>query len=388
MVGRQFFLTVMAVASAALLSGHISLAANASAKEVNAKQLNILQGFSISVFATGINDARMMAMTPRGDIIVSTPDTSKLRLVMSDADGDGKSDGVKILFDGLKRPHGVALHDGWLYVAETDAVGRVRYDPAKREVQGRYVRIIKGLPARGGHSTRSIKFGPDGALYLTIGSSCNVCIEKDNRRATMMRFNADGTGGEIYASGLRNTVGFDWSPHDEKLYAADNGRDWLGDNFPPCELNVIEKDGFYGWPYANGAKVPDPKYGRKNPGSVAKSRSPVHAFGAHVAPLGMTFLRSEILPLEYRGAALVALHGSWNRSTPSGYKVVMLRWQADGKIVEQDFITGFEKNGAVIGRPADVVEAVDGGIYVSDDHAGVIYRVTFDGPKMPAYAMR
>lgn len=388
MVGRHSFLTVMVGVSAIILSCDISRAADAAAKDDNAKRLKVSQGFSISVFATGIDDARMMVVTSRGDLIVSTPDSSKLRLVMADADGDGRSDGVKALLGGLKRPHGVALHEGWLYVAETDAVGRVRFDPVKREVQGKYTRLVKGLPAKGGHLAHAIKFGPDGALYLTIGSSCNVCLEKDERRATMMRFNADGTGGEIYATGLRNSVGFDWSPADGKLYAADNGRDWLGDNFPPCELNVIEKGGFYGWPYANGAKVPDPKYGRMNPDKVARSRPPVYAFGAHVAPLGMTFLRSEALPLEYRGVALVALHGSWNRSTPSGYKVVMLRWQANGEIAEQEFITGFEKKGAVVGRPVDVAEAPDGAIYVSDDHAGIIYRVIFEGPKAPVYAMR
>jgi mono/diheme cytochrome c family protein len=191
-----------------------------------------------------------------------------------------------------------------------------------------------------------------------------------------MRFDADGSGGEIYARGLRNSVGLDWAPWDGALYATDNGRDLLGDDFPPCELNRIEREGFYGWPYLNGANVLDPDLGHGRQAMQATAIAPAHGFGAHTAPLGMRFLRADdSWPERYRRSALVALHGSWNRSAPAGYAVVSLHWSDDGSIEEQPFLTGFEFDGDIIGRPVDVVQAPDGAVLVSDDYAGVIYRI-------------
>ncbi|HKI74230.1 MAG TPA: PQQ-dependent sugar dehydrogenase, partial [Pseudomonadales bacterium] len=181
----------------------------------------------------------------------------------------------------------------------------------------------------------------------------------------------------IYATGLRNSAGFDWRPADGEIYATDNGRDSLGDNFPPCEFNHIVQGGFYGWPYANGDKVPDPDYGKGHEDMIARSIAPAHDFRAHNAPLGMVFYRGDVFPPPYRGAAIVALHGSWNRSVKDGYKVVSLQWQADGNIVEKDFVTGFLKDGNVIGRPAEVAEGPDGAIYIADDYAGAVYRVAY-----------
>jgi glucose/arabinose dehydrogenase len=214
-------------------------------------------------------------------------------------------------------------------------------------------------------------------MYVSIGSSCNVCFEKDERRAALLRFEPDGRNPEIIATGLRNTVGFDWQPGTGTLYATDNGRDLLGDDFPPCELNRLEIGAFYGWPVANGNRVPDPDLGAGQVERIRASIPPAHSFGAHTAPLGMVFLNHPNLPKEWRGAALVALHGSWNRTRKSGYKVVSLHW-SDGAIVEHDFAVGFEDDEEVIGRPVDVAEGTDGTIYVSDDYASAVYWVKYD----------
>jgi hypothetical protein len=218
--------------------------------------------------------------------------------------------------------------------------------------------------------------GPDGWLYVSVGSSCNVCEERDPRRAALLRFRLDGTGQEIFASGLRNAVGFDWRPATGELYATDNGRDLLGDDFPPCELNRVTRGGFYGWPYANGDNLPDPDFGAGNEARIAGALPPVHRFRAHNAPLGIVFLRNQAAGDAYRDAALVALHGSWNRTRKDGYKVVSLHWRENGEIEERDFLVGFLRDEDVIGRPVDVAEAADGTLYVSDDYAGAIYRVT------------
>jgi hypothetical protein len=210
---------------------------------------------------------------------------------------------------------------------------------------------------------------------VTVGSSCNVCIEEDERRAAMLRFRLDGSEPEIYARGLRNAVGFDWRPGTGELFATDNGRDLLGDDQPPCELNRVVRGGDYGWPVANGERQLDPDFGAGQEARAAASIPPAHAFAAHNAPLGITFLRNERHPEPYRGRALVALHGSWNRTRKDGYKVVSLAWNETGAVREEDFLTGFLVDEDVIGRPVDVAEAEDGTLFVSDDYAGAIYRI-------------
>ena len=221
----------------------------------------------------------------------------------------------------------------------------------------------------------TLRIGPDGLMYVAVGSSCNVCKENDVRRGALLQYQLDGSGEKLFATGLRNSAGFDWSPEDGQLYATDNGRDLLGDNFPPCELNRIRAGGFYGWPYANGDRVPDPDLGSGNETLIADSISPVFDFPAHNAPLGIVFLRSPTHRPDMVGAALVALHGSWNRSRKDGYKVVSLQWDANG-IIAQDFLTGFLLDDDVIGRPAEIAEDHQGNIYISDDFANAVYRVS------------
>ena len=333
-------------------------------------------GFSIATFATGIPSARLLRFTPTGDLLVSASGEGKVMLVERDADGDGHADGVRVLIDKLNTPHGLALHADWLYVAEQHAVFRIRFDAAARTVSGKPEYIIRGLPT-GGHWSRTIGIGPDGWLYLSVGSSCNVCIEEDRRRAAITRYHVDGSGEQIYATGLRNAVEFAWQPGTDTLYATDNGRDFLGDDFPPCELNRVVEGGFYGWPFANGDRVPDPDYGKGKEDPIATSIPPAHKFGAHVAPLGITFYTGTMFPERFRGAAFVAQHGSWNRSRKSGYKVVAVFFDANGAIREDDLATGFELDETVHGRPVDVAVGPDGALYVSDDFTGSIYRITY-----------
>jgi glucose/arabinose dehydrogenase len=339
------------------------------------RHLRTAPGFTLQVYSADVPLARVLVFTPGGDLIVSRTRGDEVVLLERDRNGDGKADGQRSLLQDLDGPHGLALHDGWLYVAERSAVGRVRLDAASGQLAGNYAHILTGLTKDGQHTTRTIGIGPDGWLYLAQGSTCNVCIEEDPRRATIMRLRPDGTGAEIYATGLRNSVGFDWAPWDRGLYATDHGRDLLGDDFPPCELNRIERGRFYGWPFVNGFGVADPDFGGKYAGDEPPT-DPVHGFRAHNAPLGIHFLRTAQLPPGYERTALVALHGSWNRTLPDGYKVVALHWRDDGSIEEVDFLTGFLNADGVIGRPAFITEGPDGAIYVSDDYAGVIYRVS------------
>ncbi|MFM7783895.1 MAG: PQQ-dependent sugar dehydrogenase, partial [Gammaproteobacteria bacterium] len=242
--------------------------------------------------------------------------------------------------------------------------------------------VITGLPPGGNHWSRTVRIGPDGWLYAHVGSSCNVCEEEHAWRATMLRARPDGSELAIHASGLRNSVGFDWAPWSGELFATDNGRDLLGDDFPPCELNRITAGGFYGWPFVNGFNTLDPDLGQGHEELLSRAIPPAHGFGAHTAPLGIRFLRHQQDPSLAR-AALVALHGSWNRSTPSGYHVVLLRWDDESHVSESVFLTGFEERGHVIGRPVDIAEASDGSLFVSDDYAGAIYHLTQGGEASP-----
>jgi len=332
-------------------------------------------GYAVSLYAT-VPKARFLRPTPAGDLLVTVPREGRVVRLARDADGDGRPDAQETLLEGLDRPHGIDLHEGWLYLGEGSAVARVRYDAATGRVVGAPERIVTGLPEGGNHWTRTVRIGADGYLYVTVGSSCNVCREEDERRAAMLRFRRDGSEGEIWARGLRNSVGFDWRPATGELFATDNGRDLLGDDFPPCELNRIVRGGDYGWPVANGDRKLDPDQGAGHEARAAASLPPAHGFRAHTAPLGITFLESDAHPEPYRGAALVALHGSWNRTRKDGYEVVSLHWGADGSIREEDFLVGFLRDEDVIGRPVDVAEAADGTIFVSDDYAGAVYRVT------------
>jgi glucose/arabinose dehydrogenase len=345
-----------------------------SAKDVEAiaARLTPPQGFTVNAYAIGLGQARVMVLTSKGDIILSSP-PHRVLLVKADSDGDGRSDGVETLIETLEKPSGLFLDGNQLYIAEDSRVLRVGFNAETGKIAGTPGTILPDLPRNGMHWTRTIKKGPDGYFYVSIGASCNVCVETNPWRAGIIRFKP-GEKAELYASGLRNTVGFDWQPGTNALYGVDNGRDWLGDNLPPEEVNRIVEGGFYGWPYLYGDNQPDPDYGKEARDRTNHALPPVYGLPAHVAPLSILFLRHAKLA-KFGDAALVAEHGSWNRSQKIGYQVVALHWW-EGQITEEPFLTGFLKGeGDVLGRPVDIVELPDGTIFVSDDYNGVIWRV-------------
>lgn len=340
------------------------------------ERYQVPEGFSVQLYASDIPRARFLHFTPAGDLLVSRPHSGDILLLRHDSNGDGQPDGRETLMAGLDRPLGMAISGDWLYIAESNRIGRIAFDSSTGKPNGDYQAIVEGLTDNGNHWSKTIRIGPDNKLYLAQGSTCNVCEEEDSRRATMMRFNLDGSQSEVFATGLRNSVGFDWAPWSGEIFATDNGRDLLGDDFPPCELNHIEQGHFYGWPYFNGDNLPDPDMGEDPLAAQRQPSAPVHNFSAHNAPLGVTFLTADSLPDDFRRSALVALHGSWNRSTPDGYKVVSLHW-SDSGIEQRDFLSGFNQDGDISGRPVDVAQGPDGAIYVSDDYAGAIYRISY-----------
>ncbi|HRD68808.1 MAG TPA: PQQ-dependent sugar dehydrogenase [Legionella sp.] len=325
------------------------------------------EGYKLEVYTKDLDAPRFMHVTRAGDLLVTEPKKGILWLIPYKNPGQ-----KRILLSHLKKPHSMDEYGGFLYVAEENAIGRVLFDPLTGTIRGKYQRVINNLPDDGGHWTRTIKFGPDGYGYVSIGSSCNVCIEENPLRASIGRFKPGDDHLTVYAKGLRNSVGFDWSL-DGVLYATENSRDFLGDHSPPEELNEIKENHFYGWPFAYGNRIPDPQYGEGQEQIINESDPPVLELAAHQAPLGLTFIKNPDSPLY--GKALIALHGSWNSSVKVGYKVIALSF-ANGKIVSQDFITGFLKDGKVIGRPVHIAEGKEGELYLSDDFNGVIYRIT------------
>jgi glucose/arabinose dehydrogenase len=336
-------------------------------------------GFGITIYFQDLQGPRMMAIGPDGHLYVAERSANRV-IRLPDRDGNGLADGKEVVADGLDYPSSIAFYDdGSLYVSETTRVLRL----SAPDAQGLYQQcavIIPDLPAGGNHTTRTLLFSPDWrTLFVSIGSSCNVCAEADERRATIMAFDPDGSNGRIYARGLRNAVGIAFRPGTDELWATNNGRDLLGDDLPPETIYRVEADLDYGWPRCHSGRIIDPDFGRS--GACDGAPTPVVEMQAHSAPLGLTFYTGEQFPAEYRGDLFVAFHGSWNRSTPTGYKVVRIPIDANGLPgPAQDFAVGWLlPDGNRWGRPADVVTGPDGSLFVSDDGPGIVYRIFYTG---------
>lgn len=342
------------------------------------------KGFRVNLYADVLDYPRWLAVAQNGDVLLAEPNAGDVR-VLRDLDGDGKADLNRKLAEGFDRPHGLAIHGDFLYIADVKAVWKVPYKAGDTQGGPRVPVTRPGMIGSvGNHWTRNIVFAPDGkTFFVTIGSTGNV-DEEPSPQATVQQFSADGAPLGTWASGLRNPVGIAFNPGTNDLYVTVNERDTYGNNLVPDYLTKIDKGDFLGWPYAYIGPHPDPEYGAKSPGLVQRTKVPDLLFQSHSAPLGLVFYDRTAFPAEYRGGAFVALHGSWNRQEPTGYEVVYVPF-VDGK-PDGDYITfasGFWKSGKsraeVWGRPAGLAVAADGSLLIADDTANVIWRVSYSG---------
>lgn len=338
------------------------------------------EGFKIEVFAENVENARQMALSDSGIVYVGSRRVGKVHAVI-DSDGDYKADKTVLVIDGLNMPSGLTYKDGDLYIAEVDKVIRIKDIDKNFDKSPKAEVVYSNLPDKSHHGWKYTKFGPDGRLYVPIGVPCNVCLSEDRRFGSIIAVNIETGESEYIAEGVRNSVGFDWDPLTKNFWFTDNGRDWMGDDSPPCELNRVTKSGqFFGFPFVHGKEVKDPKFYQR----FSKARGsldfeqPVWEFQAHVAPLGMTFYQGKQFPEKYRNSIFVAQHGSWNRSSKVGYKIVNLQLDEKRNVISQsDFVTGWLDGEEVLGRPMDVMELPDGSILISDDGFDKIYRVSY-----------
>ncbi|MBN2549244.1 MAG: sorbosone dehydrogenase family protein [Anaerolineales bacterium] len=342
-------------------------------------QISLPPGFAVAVFASGLKNPRMMAFGPDGYLHVAERGEGRI-VRLPDQDQDGVADEIQLVTtEKLNRPNSLAFDkDGSMVVGEVAQVQRFSRLNRLGFYQAHQV-IIDNLP-EGGHNTRTVLFSPDWSeLYVSIGSSCNVCEEKDIRRATIMRYNPDGSGGEVFAHGLRNAVGLTFRPGTNELWATNNGRDQLGDDLPPDTVQRVSFGLDFGWPVCHAGRIVDPEFG--NDKSCDNIAIPEIELQAHSAPLGLVFYAQTQFPEEYQGNLFVAMHGSWNRSTPTGYKIVRIPFANDQPGAVMDFASGWLVGQAAWGRPVDLAVGPDGSLFVSDDAAGTIYRIFYIGTR-------
>ena len=346
-------------------------------------QINLPEGFQVEVYSAALPEARSMRFVPgpdeRGGTLFVGTRSGDAVYALHDADGDHRPDSTYVIDDGLDTPNGVAVSGTDLYVAEISRI--LRYDgvaaPDGRRLQNppEPVVVTDNLPTEEHHGWKFIDFGPDGKLYVPVGAPCNIC-NREEPFATILRMNRDGSNREIVARGVRNTVGFDWHPDTGELWFTDNGRDWMGDDRPPCELNRVTDAGqHFGYPFVHGDDLLDPEFGSGT--DPSDYRAPAQELGPHVAPLGMEFYTGTMFPEEYRGDVLIAEHGSWNRSDKIGYRVTRVRLNDAGEATGyRPFASGWLQGEENWGRPVDLEILPDGSLLVSDDQAGAIYRIT------------
>jgi len=344
-------------------------------EELNLSGIKLPPGFTIEIFSPDVPGARSMSLGEKGTLFIGTRDQGKVYAVIA-GKGAKKERNVITIASGLNMPNGVAFRNGSLYVAEISRV--LRFDNIESNLRNPPLPVVvnDSFPTETSHGWKFIRFGPDGKMYVPVGAPCNVCERQDQRFATIMRMNPDGTGLQVFASGVRNSVGFDWHPSTNELWFTDNGRDRLGENTPPDELNRAATPGqHFGFPYLHGRSVSDPKYGKGQ--KKDKFTLPEMELGPHVAALGMRFYTGNMFPAHYRNQIFIAEHGSWNRNDPLGYRVTLVRLK-DGKAVAYEiFAEGWLQKGTAWGRPVDLQVMPDGSLLVSDDKAGAIYRISY-----------
>jgi glucose/arabinose dehydrogenase len=361
-------------------------------------KLKLPSGFKIGIFAEGVRSARGMALGAKGTVFVGSMRAGQVTALI-DRNGDGVADEAKVVATGLSNPVGVAFRNGSLYVSSITRILRLDDIENKLDAPPAPVPVGDPLPGNQGHNWRFIAFGPDGLLYIGMGSPCNVCEDElvaDPRMASIARMKPDGTGFEVFAHGVRNTVGFDWNPITREMWFTDNGRDELGDDLPNDELNVAPSAGLhFGYPYCHQGDLADPTYGSKH--ACSEFVPPAQKMGPHVAAIGMRFYTGTMFPPEYRNAIFIAQHGSWNRSTPFGYRVMVAKVSGRKVTSYEPFVEGFlhgvrgtpvdratvvpnqsyRVNGDAYARPSDVLVMRDGSLLISDDQGGRIFRVTY-----------
>lgn len=391
---RNAFALVVALA-AGLVIHPVSTQERASDATASADlPLNLIklpQGFKIEVYARGVTNARELAIGPKGTVFVGSrnkPDGDKVYALV-DKNGDQKADQVLVIAKGLNQPNGVAVYNGSLYVGEISRITRFDNIESRLESPGEPVVVTDALPKDEHHGQKFIAFGPDGLLYVPVGAPCNICDrEKDDPRyASILRMKPDGSEVEVFAHGVRNTVGFDWHPTTREMWFTDNGRDNLGDDVPRDELNTAPRKGLhFGYPFCHQGDVSDPELGKARP--CSEFQAPARPLDAHVAAIGMRFYTGKMFPEEYRNQIIIAEHGSWNRSTPQGYRLSLVKLDGNKVVSYTRFAEGWLRGmkpapaggamvGDVWGRPADVLVMPDGALLVSDDKAGVVYRISY-----------
>ena len=358
-----------------LLYGIFLSAYAAYSAELPLKDIKLPPGFEISVYAGNLPNARSLTLSPKGTLFVGSLKEGKVYAVASQPN-ETAAKKIFTIAQGLNMPNGVAVRNGALYVAEVNRV--LRYDDIESHLANppKPVTVNDQFPKDRHHGWKFIAFGPDGLLYVPVGAPCNICEPDENRYALISRLKADGTGTEIFARGIRNTVGFDWHPVTKELWFTDNGGDNLGNDIPPDELNHAPKQGLnFGYPYCHGGDIPDPQFGKKR--SCSEFTPPAQKLGPHVAALGMRFYTGSMFPAEYRNQIFIAEHGSWNRSTPIGYRITVVQLENNKAISYKPFAEGWLQAGRAWGRPVDLLVTPDGALLVSDDEAGAIYRIRY-----------
>jgi len=347
-------------------------------KKLPLEKLHLPDGFKISIYAE-VPNARSLDVSPSGIVFVGNRSQNKVYALV-DSNQDFKADGIYVIDKGLNMPNGVAFKDGDLYVAEVNRILVYRdienhlSSPPKAEV------VYDKYPTEKHHGWKNIAFGPDGLLYVPVGAPCNICEPKKPIYASITRLDVNHPDPEVIAHGVRNSVGFDWDPQTGDLWFTDNGRDMLGDDVPPCELNHVEKVGEnFGFPYCHGGTILDPEYGKGK--NCEDYSAPAWNFHAHVAPLGMMFYKGSLFPSDYVNDIFVAQHGSWNRSKKIGYRVMRVKHNDKNATSATVFIDGWldDDSQQAWGRPVDIIQLKDGSMLISDDYADVVYRVFYAG---------